>query len=52
MPESYTSTSETSYYASLSQTWKLETTCHVASERYTEVLQEVNALEVKMGIER
>ena len=29
---------------------KLETACRVASERYTEVLQEVSTLEVKMGI--
>ena len=31
---------------------KLETTCCITSEHYTEVLQEVNALGVKMGIER
>ena len=30
---------------------KLETTCCIASEHYTEVLQEVNALELKMVIE-
>ncbi|KAI6015947.1 hypothetical protein EDC04DRAFT_2870426 [Pisolithus marmoratus] len=50
MPASYAPASENSYYAGLSQTQKLETACHVSNECYTEVLQEVNALEVKMGI--
>ena len=51
-PESYTPVSENSYYAGLSQTRKLETARRVASERYTKLLQEVSALEVKMGINR
>ncbi|KAI5984616.1 hypothetical protein EDD15DRAFT_2390391 [Pisolithus albus] len=51
-PASYAPASENSYYAGLSQTRKLETAHRVSNERYTEVLQEVNALEVKMGITR
>ncbi|KAI6038055.1 hypothetical protein EDC04DRAFT_2570428, partial [Pisolithus marmoratus] len=50
MPASYTPASENSYYAGLSQTQKLETACCVSNECYTEVLQEVNALKVEMGI--
>ncbi|KIM53540.1 hypothetical protein SCLCIDRAFT_31813 [Scleroderma citrinum Foug A] len=50
MPESYASTSETSYYASLSHMQKLETMHYVANEHYTEVLQEVNALEYLLKV--
>ncbi|KAG2353443.1 hypothetical protein BDR07DRAFT_1496245 [Suillus spraguei] len=40
----------TSYTNDLSHTRKLETQRHHATERYNQILHEVNALEVKMGI--
>ncbi|KAF9242903.1 hypothetical protein BU15DRAFT_86685 [Melanogaster broomeanus] len=49
---SFTPNTSMSYYTNLSQTRKLETAHRQAAERYDELLREVIALELKMGIVR
>ncbi|KAG1874961.1 hypothetical protein F4604DRAFT_1680819 [Suillus subluteus] len=46
------STTSTSYTTNLSQTRKLETQCRHTNDRYDLILQDVVALELKMGIVR